>query len=238
VNEEKIASVLAGTRSLRIDICDDRSTTIGYLTPITSSSLSDEDLLRRLTEWRNRARERFFSQATLTCTQTAEWMRRSVLTNHNRLLFVINADSTPIGTVGFTLTSSRSAEQGNLIRGESGGGLKFMQRAHRALLQWLFQNFDIDNTYALVFADNFFAVNHLRSLGFVDIERIAMYRREGSGSVHYEADASGLGVPRQRDALKMELRRSDFLNEMHKNSCTVQSGLGETTEPNEPLPAR
>lgn len=216
MDETVIHEILAGRKALQIEVYNDAGAKVGYLSPLSSASLDDIDLIGRLTRWRNDAREYFFTQKILSSEETEAWMRDCLLNDPHRLLFVIHAGEKAVGTVGFALLQDRSAELGNLIRGEPGGGFTLMQRAHNALLDWLFRNIDIDIAIAMVFADNTVAVNHLRLLGLQPIERVQMHRTEEGPTVTYQVES--LLAPRavMRDALKMGMRREDWLRQREK----------------------
>lgn len=216
MDETVIYEILAGRKALQIEVYNDAGAKMGHLSPLSSASLDDKDLIDRLTRWRNDAREHFFSQRILSREETEAWMRDCLLNDPHRLLFVIHAGEKAVGTIGFALLQDRSAELGNLIRGEPGGGFTLMQRAHSALLDWLFRNIDIDIAIAMVFADNTVAVNHLRLLGLQPIERVQMHRTEEGPAVTYQVEPLLAPGAVMRDALKMGMRREDWLRQREK----------------------
>lgn len=230
LGENLIAEVLSGRRDLRVEVYDLRGNPLGYLAPVTEHSLADQDLIHKLTRWRNHAKEYFFTQITLTCQQTEEWLRIKLLKDHRRLLFVIYAGTTPIGTVGFLLLPGRSAELGNLVRGESGGGFAIMQRSHQALLEWLFVTLEIETAIALVFEDNKIAVNHLRAIGFQSRDQLPLSRQDGVGTVRYEPGSDPTQLPNLRNALRMELSRTEWLDSATKPGTPRPSWYSQLPE--------
>jgi RimJ/RimL family protein N-acetyltransferase len=220
--ESFIADVLKGRRTLHIEVRDECGAVIGSMAPVSAGTLADHELLSRITAWRNNAKEHFFMQGTLTIEQTEEWVRKSLLMDHRRLLFLIYAGTKAIGTVGFSGLNERSAELGNLVRGEVGGGFKLMQCAHRALIAWLFETFKIATEYAMVLADNPVAINHLRRLGFVPTEETSLSRHDDGRGVYYVPDARGTIDPTARRALRMELTRVDWLRQVDAEPETIQ----------------
>lgn len=217
-----ITRILDGQEKLRIDISDDQPAVVGFLAPITKANATDTQLIERLTEWRNRAKQHFFTQATFTYDQTAEWLWNRLLEDPTRLLFIIHAGTKAVGTVGFKTLPNRSAECGNLLRGEKGGGYKLMYFAHLAMLEWMFENLAIESAYGMVFADNLFSLNHMRSLGFMPTERIPLHRREEGNSILFEMGIPGSDSPDGRYAVKCELKRADFRSQKDGSTKSIR----------------
>ena len=96
-----VAKILNDEIAVDIEIDDDQGRVIGHLRPITKAAVSSGELIERLTDWRNRARQHFFTQFTATFERTRCWLNDVLLPDERRLLFIINSGHKPVGQLGF-----------------------------------------------------------------------------------------------------------------------------------------
>src|ERR1700756_4021818 len=95
-----ISRLVNEEQSLRLDVMIDGDTPIGYVTPITKSSLDDLELIGKMTAWRNRMRTCFLTQAPVTVEKTRAFLASTVLADPTRMLFVVHSPTHPVGTLG------------------------------------------------------------------------------------------------------------------------------------------
>src|SRR5208282_3619410 len=95
-----ITRIVNEEQPLRIDITIDGDTLIGYLTPITKSSLVNTDLIGKMTAWRNRMRSCFLNQTAVTTEKTKAFLTSSVINDPTRMLFIVHCLTQPVGTLG------------------------------------------------------------------------------------------------------------------------------------------
>jgi L-amino acid N-acyltransferase YncA len=196
---------------VRINVLDDEASLIGHLDPVTRAALADDDLIQKLTHWRNVASRYFFTQFTATCDRTRDWLEKVVLNDSNRLLFIIHSKTGPVGQHGFKGLSPDSAELDNLIRGEMGGHPRLIHYAEIALVRWLFAVLDIKLILAYVLSDNHRALDLHREVGFRATEVFPLHKTETDGEIHLVRGKSGSPSPDGLYTQKMELDRSEFM---------------------------
>jgi RimJ/RimL family protein N-acetyltransferase len=201
--------VIGGQHELTIPIVDAKGISLGSLQPVTRHHLRDDTLLAQLTRWRNTARLSFFTQFEATKEGTHTWLRDHVLTDGGRLLFLVNAGTHPVGTLGFIRLTGRSAELDNLIRGERIGAATLFLHAERSLVRWLFLTFGLQWIEAAVLAGNFAALQLHHSLGF-EVKRRAELRRVVDGDTTVLLPASGNEQGSGDAALYLTLDREVF----------------------------
>jgi len=206
-----IGKIISGREVVRINILDDEASLIGRLYPVTRSVLADNDLIQKLTNWRNLARRYFFTQFIATCDRTRNWIENTVLQDRSRLLFIIHSKIKPIGQYGFKRLSVESVELDNLMRGEMGGHPRLIYRAEIALIDWIFSVFDVNRIYAFILSDNHIALNLHKSVGFKMSQRIPLSKVEFQGEIHLQKGTPGCQSPDGLYAQKVELERSDFI---------------------------
>jgi RimJ/RimL family protein N-acetyltransferase len=180
-----IRRVIAGEIPVRIDIRDDSGELIGSLTPLTRAVLGDQDVIDRITRWRNLASKAFLTQFTARPERTRRWLESVVLPADDRLLFLIRTpDDQPIGHYGFIKLDTVSAEVDNLVRGESGGSPRLIPCAERALIAWLFDTFALAVIRAHVLAHNPLALALHRDFGFVPTARLPLCKATVGEELH------------------------------------------------------
>lgn len=217
VNEEQ---------TVRIEFGDGRGVWLGHLAPITRSGLKDAELIRKLTRWRNISRRYFFTQARVTCEMTRNWLENAVLMDGGRLLFVVFSNHNPVGTLGIKLLTERLVELGNLVRGSRGGGAQLMYHAEWALINWTFNNLEIDMIFGIALADNLMCLNLQKSLGFKDTQVIPLRKIQVDGAVELQPAEAGSEAPNGLYAHRMELTRSKFMHLLGPNSRPPNSPNG------------
>jgi RimJ/RimL family protein N-acetyltransferase len=206
-----IREIIDGQEVVRINIVDDEASLIGHLDPVTRSALADDDLIQKLTNWRNMARKYFFTQFTATYDRTRDWLEKVVLSDSTRLLFIIHAKTGAVGQYGFKLLSHDSAELDNLIRGELGGPPRLIYHAEIALVRWLFEMLEIKLILGFVLSDNYSALNLHRAVGFRATEVLPVYKTETDGEIHLVRGEPGSQSPDGLYVQKLELGRSEFM---------------------------
>jgi RimJ/RimL family protein N-acetyltransferase len=208
-SSDLVGDVIGGHHELTIPIVDARGISLGSLQPVTRRHLRDDTLLDLLTRWRNAARLSFFTQFEAIREGTHAWLRDRVLTDGARLLFIVNAGTQPVGTLGFIRLTNRSAELDNLIRGERIGAATLFLHAERSLVRWLFLTFGLQSIEAAVLAGNFAALQLHHSIGF-EVKRRAELRRVVDGDTTLLLPAGGNEQGSGDAALYLTLDREVF----------------------------
>jgi len=217
VNEEQL---------LRIDVTIDGDTRIGYLTPVTNSTLENTELIAKMTAWRNRMRSCFLTQSQVTIEMTKAFLAGSVLGDPTRMLFIVHSPTQPVGTVGIKVGAPwihgagprgsedggrRLAELANLLRGTREGHPQLMYQAELALMDWAFRALEVDMFWTAVPSNNRLALTLHHSAGFKSTELIPLFKAEKNGHTHLVPGQAGEVSPDNLYAQRIELERSDFM---------------------------
>jgi len=145
--------------------------------------LDDAPLMDLITRWRMRHAYAFASTFSPTVERTRAWLRDTVLTDSSRLLFLINYAERPIGHVGFRDLTAEDYQGDNLVRGERGGGINFMQYAAWAFHAWAMQHFGVSRTWGRILASNAGAIRFNLDLGHTIHRRVPCFSRIVEGDV-------------------------------------------------------
>jgi RimJ/RimL family protein N-acetyltransferase len=227
---ELISDIVHERVLCRIAIADPRGKAVGCLVPLTTSALRNPEIVQKLTDWRNRARESFLTRFTATADRTRDWLQNVVMADAGRLLFLIQVREQPIGQFGFKGLSAEEAELDNLIRGERGGGMQLIPLAEVALVRWLFLSFEIARIRAFVLAHNQRALDLHLGVGFRRTELLPLRTVACQDEVHLTV-IEGSRSPEGLYYQKMELTRKDFSDALTASGWTTwdQSALEEET---------
>lgn len=221
-----VRSIVNEETRLDLDICTPDGTCVGSLRPLTLSSLDDAELIARMTDWRNRMRSSFLTQASVTVDTTRAFISDALLRDSTRMLFIMRSGTQPVGTIGLKLAppwvhgagpsdheqqGRRLAELANLLRGSREGHTMLMYYGEMALMEWGFRELNIDVFWTAVPSDNRLALSLHRSAGFRATELIPLFRTEVNGAVHLVPGDVGQISPDGRYAQRIELGREEFL---------------------------
>ncbi|MCR4411781.1 MAG: aminotransferase class I/II-fold pyridoxal phosphate-dependent enzyme [Thermoguttaceae bacterium] len=178
----------------------------GYLVPLCRLHVGDDDLIRRLAQWRRENAFAYPSQFPVTFESTAAWLRQRVLAVEDRLLFlVLDRLGRTIGHLGFANASNDAGEieLDNVVRGVTGVEPGIMANAVRTLLGWALEHLRPSAVFLRVLDDNHHAIEFYRRLGFVEDRTIPLRRHEADGRVDYLPLAEGDVAPPDKSFLRM-----------------------------------
>jgi len=221
-----ISRLVNKEQTLQIEVKIDGDTPIGYVTPITKSSLDNLELIGKMTAWRNRMRTCFLTQSPVTVEKTRAFLASTVLADPTRMLFIVHSPTQPVGTLGVKVGppwvhgagprgceggGRRLAELANLLRGTREGHPRLMYQAEMALMDWAFRELDIDIFWTAVPSNNRLALTLHQSAGFRPTALIPLYKVEKDGQTHLEVGDAGNESPDGLYAQRIELERVDFM---------------------------
>lgn len=175
-------------RSDRSDCSDcsdrsDRSTGVGSLSPIGLADLSTPGFVELLTRWRAEHPEAFASRFHVTAEGTDRWLRKQVIGNPDRILFLVrDIDFRPVGHLGIVLHSETalSAEVDAVLRGEK-AAQGTMPGALRTLEHWAETQLGVADIWLRVLASNSRALRFYHRLGYSEVSRepLVSVRQDG-----------------------------------------------------------
>lgn len=189
--KEYLVRIIEGKESLVIPICDDQGADIGAMRPITKMHLQSNDVMEKLTNWRNQYKTFFLSQFNATPVRTKQWLQKAVLSNPDQLLFLIYYGETLMGQYGFKDLDGDSAFLDNLIRGERGGHPLLMKYAVSALVKWLFDVMEVNMVYGYTFANNAMALKLNKDVGFICTEKLPLRKQVEGDEIKWVVGKAG-----------------------------------------------
>jgi len=207
LRKEYLSRVIEGNEPLEIPICDDNGVRIGMMCPLTKKHLQCDDVIEKLTNWRNQYREFFLTQFVATPARTKRWMETVALAEPTRLLFLIYSGDLLIGHYGFRELIGDAVFADNLLRGERRGHPMLMKYAALALVGWLFSAMQVNMVCGYVFADNAMALKLNRDVGFVYTDKLPLRKQVDGDEVRWIVGEPGGKSPENRYYQKVVIRR-------------------------------
>lgn len=195
LQKEYLLRIIEGNESLVIPICDDNGVDIGVMRPVTKMHLQSNDVIEKMTNWRNQYKTFFLTQFNATPARTKQWLEKVVLSNPTQLLFLIYYRDTLIGHYGFKELDEDSAFLDNGMRGERGGHPLLMKYAASTLVEWLFDVMRVTEVYGYIFANNAMAIRLHRDVGFTFAEKFPLQKQVDGEEIKWVVGKAGERSP-------------------------------------------
>ena len=161
-----INDIINGNSSIILKIRDEDGVTVGEMFPLTTDHLNEPEIIKLLTDWRNKNMECFLGQFVATPERTSSWMKHVLFKQNDQLLFLIKSDEKLVGHFGFKNLTANDVLLDNAISGERSGHPKLYTFAGKTLINWLAKTFSIGRVYGQVMADNVPAMMMNKQIGF------------------------------------------------------------------------
>lgn len=162
---------------------------LGYLLPVCRLHVDDDQLIEKLSQWREKHKDAFPSQFKVTNEGTKNWLIKNVLETEDRILFLIlNKFGTPVGHAGFAngFNEFCNLEIDNVVRGEDNISPGIMGAALQRLIDWAYEFIAPERIILRVFRDNEHAVKFYQNLNFVENKVIALEKITKPNCVLYQ----------------------------------------------------
>lgn len=178
----------------------------GFLLPVCFHHIKDQRLIETFAAWRSEHSYAFPSQFKVTVEGTGTWLKKGVLENEGRLLFlVVSRFGEPVGHLGYAnaINDERTLEVDNVVRGSQGIEEGIMANAMLTLIRWGRDTFDPGEIYLRVFKDNDHAVAFYHKLGFLDDSVIPLRKYVEADGTFYRSRKTTDTAPADKEFLRM-----------------------------------
>jgi len=199
--------IIAGNLPFSLDIPDEDGRTVGVLRPLTQTHLDDQEIIHKLTDWRNQNMENFLSHFVATPARTSNWMRHVLFKRPGQMLFLIYVNDQLVGHFGFKDLIRDEVLLDNAMRGESAGHPRLFVFAGKVLVQWLLCEAAVQRVYAYVMTDNVASVMMNRQIGFGGWIRHPLIKSIRDGETHWKIGTEGVTSPDSRYCFKFVIER-------------------------------
>ena len=190
-NRALIRAIVDGERGLNIDLSTSEGNKIGRLVPLTIHHLDDDYIIQKLTEWRNANMSFFLTQFHSTSSRTRNWLQNVVFKRGNQLIFLIYDNDKVIGHYGFKDLNDSNVMLDNAMRGERGGHPKLLVIAGKTIINWLFENTNVNIVYGYIMLKNATSIMMSREIGFKGWVKHPLNRFVKNDEIHFKIGEEG-----------------------------------------------
>jgi perosamine synthetase len=166
----------------------------GFLIPLSAAHEGDNELLEKLTSWRNNNVHVYPTQFVATLDSTKTWLRDRLLAVEDRLLFlIVDNQGKVVGHIGFNgcFNNEFLFEIDNVVRGETSAPKGLLSQAMFALIEWARKTLNVGGFFLRVMDNNAHAISFYKRNGFVEDKRIPLFKEERNGFVSYREAMEG-----------------------------------------------
>ena len=143
----------------------------GSLVPLCAALAENEDILEKLTNWRNENVEAYPSQFVASIDSTRNWFKKNLIENDGRILFlIVTSHGEPVGHIGFNscINDIGNFEIDNVIRGVKGAPKGIMSASMKALIEWARRIIPVETFNLRVMEHNHHAIKFYIHNGFIE----------------------------------------------------------------------
>lgn len=124
-----------------------------------------------LSEWREKTKRFFKTGFEKNASNTESWLRKTVIENDSKILYLILVNNRVIGHFGLTNIQDGSAELDNAIRGVKGGHPDLFRYAEFVILDLAFNYLGLKYVCGHLFSNNIPAMTLHKQFGFSEVTR-------------------------------------------------------------------
>jgi len=159
-----------------IDVRDAVGSQIASLVPICRFNMGSQEVISKLTMWRNEHQDTFPSRFLATDEGTRTWIESHLVENPDRMLFlVVDLEMRIVAHVGAAVHENAPGfELDSVMKGSQDLPPGFMVTVTSALHGFLNKEFMIDELRLKVLLSNTRAVKFYEKLGYVELERTGL----------------------------------------------------------------
>lgn len=222
--QKQLDKILADEMEFEINVLDANCEIVGLLKPITTRHLECEEIIDKLTAWRNKNMANFLTQFEATNDRTRDWIKNIILKTKGQMLFLIYSQGQIIGHYGFKDLTKDNVLLDNAMRGERGGDPRLLVYAGKTIIEWLFKNANVNEIRAEVMTDNVPAIMLNTQIGFTEKSRhplrLVTVNNEAKWSIGDEGENSGDG----KYCFKYRISRNAWIKNLKLDERTSSDG--------------
>ena len=160
----------------------------GFLVPVSKLHKFNNELVEKLTDWRNENVHVYPTQFIATVESTKTWLKDRLLAVDDRMLFlIVDVQGKILGHIGFNGCNNDDFlfEIDNVIRGEQTAAKGVFSAGMFSLMEWARKTLNVEGFFLRVMDDNPHAIAFYKSNGFIEECRIPLFKEEKAGVVSY-----------------------------------------------------
>jgi len=137
-----------------------------------------EETVNLLTKWREKYRNMFATDFTITEEKTKKWIKKDVLGNPEKIMFVIYVDSEKIGIISTSQydENTNTAILDTMMKEPTFNLPGLMTVVEKVYLRWMFDELNLSKITGFLFSDNKKMMNIHKKCGWVMIDVVPIQK--------------------------------------------------------------
>lgn len=187
----------------------------GFLLPVCNAHLNDNELIQKMTDWRNINVDAYPTQFIASLESTRSWLKDKLLKVEDRILFfIIDNNGNVLGHIGFNscINTEQAFEIDNVVRGVTLAEKGIFSEAIIQLIEWARKTINVNEFILRVMDNNLHAINFYKKNGFVTESIIPLKKNINNEFTNFEVALDGDIVDRKFVKMKWVPKRDKFQN--------------------------
>lgn len=144
-----------------------------------------DETVNLLYNWRKKYRDMFATDFRMNEEKTRKWIKKDILENPERILFMIYFNNKKIGNIGTAIydKTTNSARLDNMMKDPNCNYPGIMTVVEKSYLKWMFDGLKLAKITGFLFSDNIKMMNIHKKCGWVTVDVVPVKRistKEGS----------------------------------------------------------
>lgn len=133
-----------------------------------------DETVNLLYTWRKKYRNMFATDFHMSEKKTKNWIKKNILENPDRILFMIYVDNKKIGNIGTALYDEKinSASLDNMMKDPNYTYPGIMTIVEKAYLKWMFDGLKLSKITGFLFSDNYKMMSIHKKCGWIILKVI------------------------------------------------------------------
>ncbi len=151
-----------------------------YLIPLSKLYLENNELIKKLTFYRNKFKKYYPTQFQATEISTKKWIKKLLSTNNRIMFLLVNKENLICGVMGLLKhnSSENSLEIDNVIKFKNCYEKNIFSKVLQALLSFSKEVLFIENIQLKVMSNNLRAIKYYKKNGFKIVSKIPLIKKK------------------------------------------------------------
>jgi len=151
-----------------------------------------DETVNLLYNWRKKYRDMFATDFQMNEEKTRKWIKKDILENPERILFIIYFNNKKIGNIGTAVydKTTNSARLDNMMKDPSCNYPGIMTVVEKVYLRWMFEGLKLSKITGFLFSDNKKMMNIHKKCGWITIDVVPVEQKKMEDGTKWEEKKS------------------------------------------------
>ena len=147
-----------------------------------------DETVNLLYNWRKKYRNMFATDFKMSEEKTRKWIKKGILENPEKIVFMINADNKKIGIISTATYDKKtnSAMLDTMIKDPTYKLPGLMTVVEKVYLRWMFEGLKLSKITGFLFSDNEKMMNIHKKCGWITIDVVPVEQKKTGDGIKWE----------------------------------------------------